>query len=132
MRTTKWANVSCLRIRTPLAHDRNLARLTGVLIEFFNAQPEFCVPNDSLDCRFHSLGGTARGSTGSCSGRLSDEPKTANPTILSNWSPVLVNPIQAVVAIPLSKRVFTFLMLFSSLAETGAVPQVPSLTLPVQ
>jgi hypothetical protein len=32
----------------------------------------------------------------------------------------------------LSKRVFTFLMLFTSLAETGMVPQVPSLTLPVQ
>lgn len=32
----------------------------------------------------------------------------------------------------LSKRVFTFLMLFSSLAETGVMPQVPSLTLPVQ
>jgi hypothetical protein len=29
-----------------------------------------------------------------------------------------------------SKRVFTFLMVFSSIAETGAVPQVPVLTIP--
>ncbi|HVC11563.1 MAG TPA: hypothetical protein VNE59_08005 [Burkholderiales bacterium] len=29
-----------------------------------------------------------------------------------------------------SKRVFTFLMVFSSIAETGAVPQVPILTIP--
>jgi hypothetical protein len=29
-----------------------------------------------------------------------------------------------------SKRIFTFLMVFSSIAETGAVPQVPVLTIP--
>ena len=29
-----------------------------------------------------------------------------------------------------SKRIFTFLMVFSSIAETGAVPQVPIITIP--
>jgi hypothetical protein len=29
-----------------------------------------------------------------------------------------------------SKRIFTFLMVFSSIAETGAAPQVPILTIP--
>jgi hypothetical protein len=29
-----------------------------------------------------------------------------------------------------SKRVFTFLMVFSSIAETGAAPQVPIVTIP--
>jgi hypothetical protein len=29
-----------------------------------------------------------------------------------------------------SKRVFTFLMVFSSIAESGAVPQVPVITIP--
>jgi len=29
-----------------------------------------------------------------------------------------------------SKRVFTFLMVFSSIAETGAVPQIPIITIP--
>lgn len=31
-----------------------------------------------------------------------------------------------------SKRTFTLLMIFTSLAETGVVPQVPTLTLPVR
>jgi len=31
-----------------------------------------------------------------------------------------------------SKRVFMFLMMFSSLAETGAVPQTPVLTIPTR
>jgi len=30
-----------------------------------------------------------------------------------------------------SKRVFTMLMIFFSLAETGVTPQVPALTIPV-
>ena len=29
-----------------------------------------------------------------------------------------------------SKRIFSFLMVFSSIAETGVVPQVPVLTIP--
>ena len=29
-----------------------------------------------------------------------------------------------------SKRAFTFLRIFSSIAETGAVPQVPIITIP--